>query len=94
MDAVTDAIRNAVGMPELEMADYSVRSITKGQDALGEATIRVRLGDEEAVGQDADLDVIEASAQAYLNAVNSLLMRERAREQGGDDEDRPDPHVL
>ncbi len=93
VDAVTDAIRRAVEMEELEMADYSVRGITRGQDALGEATIRVRLGDEEAVGQDASLDVIEASAQAYLNAVNSLLLREMSRDQGVD-EDAPDPHVL
>ena len=93
VDAITDAIRNAVGMPDLEMADYSVRSITKGQDALGEATIRVRMGAEEAVGQDADLDVIQASAQAYLNAVNSLLLRQRAREQG-EVADGPDKHVL
>ncbi|MGI5816991.1 MAG: 2-isopropylmalate synthase [Armatimonadota bacterium] len=93
VDAVTDAIRNAVGMPDLEMADYSVRSITRGQDALGEATIRVRMGDEEAVGQDASLDVIEASAQAYLNAVNALLLRERAREHG-EAAEGPDPHVL
>ena len=77
VDAIADAISKAVALPELEMVDFSVRSITKGQDALGEATIRVRLGAEEVVGQHADLDVIEASAQAYLNAVNSLLCRRR-----------------
>ncbi len=94
VDAVTDAVRKAVGLPELEMADYSVRGITRGQDALGEATIRVRLGEEEAVGQDASLDVIEASAQAYLNAVNSLLLRQRTQDQGEAAEDGPDTHVL
>ncbi|MEA3400116.1 MAG: 2-isopropylmalate synthase [Armatimonadota bacterium] len=94
VDAVYDAIGKIVQMDGLETADYAVRGITRGQDALGEATVRVRWHDEEAVGQAASLDVIEASAQAFLDAVNSLLLRRQAREdQGGGDEDRPDSHV-
>ncbi len=93
VDAVYNAILDIVEM-ELEVADYAVRSITQGRDALGEATVRVRRQDEEAMGQAASLDVIEASTQAFLSAINALLLRDQARHQGEADEDLPDRHVL
>ncbi len=92
VDAVYDAIGSIVQMEGLEVADYDVRGITRGRDALGEATVRVRWQGDEALGQAASLDVIEASAQAYLNAINSLLLRDEARRQAGEEE-RPDRQV-
>ena len=41
-------------------------------------------GDDEATGKAASVDVLEASALAYLAAINTLLMRAQAREQQGD----------
>ncbi|MDD5546776.1 MAG: 2-isopropylmalate synthase [Candidatus Omnitrophica bacterium] len=62
-----------------EMMDYSIQAVTKGKDALGEVTVRVRSKDKEAIGKSASTDVIEASAKAYLNAVNKLLHKENKR---------------
>lgn len=92
VDAVYNAVLAIVDL-ELEVADYSVRSITQGRDALGEATVRVRWNDDEAIGQAASLDVIEASAGAFVSAINSLLLRDQARRQRAG-EDVPDRHVL
>ena len=92
VDAVYNAITEIVDL-DLEVADYGVRSITQGRDALGEATVRVHWNDDEALGQAASLDVIQASAQAFVSAINSLLLRDQARREGGD-EDLPDGHVL
>ncbi len=92
VDAVYNAITEIVDL-ELEVADYSVRSITQGRDALGEATVRVHWDGNEAAGQAASLDVIQASAQAFVSAINSLLLRDQAR-RTSEGEDVTDGHVL
>ena len=56
------------------LLDYSLRAVSQGKDALGEVTVKVDFGDGKAVtGKGASTDVIEASARAYLNAVNRFL---------------------
>ncbi len=76
VDAVFAAIQKMTGV-ELTLDDYSVRSVSIGADALGEATVRVHRNGEEAIGRAASTDVVEASARAYLNALNRLLIKER-----------------
>jgi len=57
-----------------KLMDYSLRAVSQGKDALGEVTVKVDVGDGEIVtGKGASTDVIEASARAYLNAVNRFL---------------------
>src|ERR1051325_58330 len=57
-----------------KLMDYSLRSVSQGKDALGEVTVKVDFGDKELVtGKGASTDVVEASARAYLNAVNRFL---------------------
>ena len=54
--------------------DYNIRSVSEGKDALGEVTIKADFGDGTLVtGKGTSTDVIEASARAYLNAVNRHL---------------------
>jgi 2-isopropylmalate synthase len=56
------------------LMDYSLRAVSQGKDALGEVTVKVDFGDEQLVtGKGASTDVIEASARAYLNAVNRFM---------------------
>jgi 2-isopropylmalate synthase len=56
------------------LMDYSLRAVSQGKDALGEVTLKVDFGDGELVtGKGASTDIIEASARAYLNAVNRFL---------------------
>jgi len=75
VDAAYQAIERITGV-SLELVDYSLRSISMGKDAVGEATVKVRRNGQEAIGKAASTDVIQASAQAYLNAVNRLLLKE------------------
>lgn len=76
VDALYMAIDRITGM-NLTLQDYSVRSITRGGDAVGEATVHVRRDDgEESAGRAADTDVVQASAMAYVNAVNRLIVRD------------------
>jgi len=75
VDAAYQAIERITGV-SLELEDYSLRSISIGKDAVGEATVKVRRNGEEVIGKAASTDIIEASARAYLNAVNRLLVKE------------------
>jgi 2-isopropylmalate synthase len=53
------------------LAQYTVEAVTQGRDSLGEVTLKVDFGNGELVtGKGASTDVIEASARAYINAVN------------------------
>jgi len=57
-----------------KLMDYSLRAVSQGKDALGEVTVKVDFGAGKIVtGKGASTDVIEASARAYLNAVNRSL---------------------
>ena len=56
---------------------YSVNAASEGKDALGEVTVHVDFGQPKPiVGKGASTDVIEASARAYLNAVNRSIRME------------------
>jgi 2-isopropylmalate synthase len=79
VDAATRAIERITGV-KLTLDDYQLRGITKGRDAMGEATVRVHRNGEEAVGKAASTDIVEASAKAYLNAVNKIVVKERGKE--------------
>jgi 2-isopropylmalate synthase len=72
VDAVFKAIDRLVGAP-IQLVDYSLKSISQGSEALGDATVKVRSGDSGLViGRGISTDVIEASAKAYVNARSKI----------------------
>jgi len=77
VDAAMKAIDRITGKSG-HLAVYLVEAVTEGQDALGEVTLKVDFGDGVLItGKGASTDVIEASARAYVNAINrSLLMQQ------------------
>jgi 2-isopropylmalate synthase len=72
VDAVYRTIDKIVPV-EHELVDYVVSAVTGGTDALAEVTVRLGRGEQVFTGRSASLDVIEASARAYLQALNKLL---------------------
>ncbi len=72
VDAVYRAINRIVGVPN-ELTEFSVNSVTEGIDAVGEVSIRIEQDGRPYIGRGADTDIIVASAQAYMNALNRLL---------------------
>lgn len=63
---------------------YSVNNITSGTDSQGEVTVRLEKGGRIVNGHGADTDIVIASAKAYLNALDKLVMSvERAHPQAG-----------
>jgi 2-isopropylmalate synthase len=72
VDAAYEAIRQAMDLrPKLE--EYSIRAITAGAEALGEAMVRIRENGRTFVGRGVSTDIIEASAKAYVDAVNHMV---------------------
>src|SRR5262249_44823204 len=80
IDAAIDAIGHATGV-EGTVLDFKVASVTGGGDALGSVVIQIESDGRKVSGRGVATDVVEASARAYLGAVNRIV---RLRE-------RPDP---
>ncbi|NOQ96884.1 MAG: 2-isopropylmalate synthase, partial [Calditrichae bacterium] len=53
-----------------------VRSVTSGRQAMGEASVRIRHEDMSANGRGLSTDIIEASARAYIQAINIMKAQE------------------
>ena len=58
-----------------ELLDYSIQSVTHGKDALGEVTVKVRIKGKNYIGHGSSTDILEASARAYLNAINKMIFQ-------------------
>jgi 2-isopropylmalate synthase len=83
IDAAIAAISRATGVTG-SVLDFKVSSVTSGRDALGDVVIQLESGGTKASGRGVATDVVEASARAYLNAVNKIV---RLRE-------HPDPRAV
>ncbi|WP_280990929.1 2-isopropylmalate synthase [Kyrpidia tusciae] len=71
VDAIYQAIDRVTG-GATELVSYQIQSVTGGRDALGEVRVQVRQGEAVVSGRGVSTDVLEASAKAYLDAVNRL----------------------
>jgi 2-isopropylmalate synthase len=81
VDAIFTAIKEAVGQwPHLVL--YAVDGVTGGTDAQASAHVRLELNGRIVSGNAAEPDTLVASARAYLNAYNRLLIERGAAAQG------------
>jgi len=72
VDAVLNAIDAITGLKG-RLQDYQLRAVTSGKDAIGEVSVRVDFDGTVVPGKGSSTDVIEASARAYVNALNRLV---------------------
>ena len=78
VDALFAAIR-AIVPHEAKLQLYQVHAVTGGTDAQAQVTVRLEENGKTVNGQGADYDTLVASARAYVNALNKLLVkRERS----------------
>jgi len=83
VDAAFKAIDSVLEC-QCQLLLYSVNNITTGTDSQGEVTVRLERGGRIVNGHGADTDIVIASAKAYLNALDKLVMSvERAHPQAG-----------
>jgi 2-isopropylmalate synthase len=72
VDAMFTAINRIVGV-KFVLTDYNLRAVTEGNDAQGEALIKIRRDEDMFNGRGISTDVLEATASAYVNAINHML---------------------
>ena len=71
VDAAYKAIDKIVAV-SCKLSDYSLRAISSGKDAQGEVTVKVVYKNVTFTGRGTSTDIIEASAKAYLQAINKI----------------------
>jgi 2-isopropylmalate synthase len=73
VDAVINSIDRICGVHG-KVQDYRLRAVSHGRDALGEVSLQVKFDSlsKSIGGKGLSTDIIEASANAYLDAVNRL----------------------
>ena len=79
IDAVMGAIGRAAGI-EPRLVAFNVSSVTGGSDALGDVVVQLDVDGRRVTGRGVATDVVEASARAYLAAINRALQMQA----GGD----------
>ncbi|OMD06688.1 alpha-isopropylmalate synthase regulatory domain-containing protein, partial [Paenibacillus odorifer] len=76
VDAIYNAIDKATN-EEVTLGDYSIKSVSRGKDAQGEVHVVLSQGEVAAQGRGLSTDILEASARAYIDALNKLLEKRK-----------------
>jgi 2-isopropylmalate synthase len=69
VDAIFNAIDRALGITT-KLLEYVVQAVTPGKQAIGEVSVSLEIDGRKFVGRGASTDILEASARAYVNALN------------------------
>lgn len=72
VDATFKAIDKITRLP-VALKSYSLNAVTGGKDAVGEVTVQVEYEGRHFIGRGISTDILEASARAYINAINKLV---------------------
>lgn len=86
VDATFNAIERAIGV-RVKLDEYLIKAATGGKDALGEVTVKISKDNMRSAGYGVSTDVVEASAKAYINAINNMEPR-------SEEPIREEPQVL
>ncbi len=81
-DGPVDSIYNAIDRLTHfrgRLEDYGIQSVTSGKDALGEVAVKLSANGRVEHGRSAATDILEASARAYLAAINRHLHARKER---------------
>ena len=73
INAAYNAINKIVGNLNIVLENYDIHSVSDGNDALGEVTVRLKIGERSITGRGLSTNIIESSILAYINGINKLL---------------------
>lgn len=76
IDAAFLAVEKVIGST-YELDDFRISSVTRGQEAMGEALVRLRSQGKVYSGSGVSTDIIGASLRAYVNALNKIVFEEQ-----------------
>ena len=73
IDALYTAIKNIVNV-DIELLEYRITSTSKGKEALGRVNLQLKHNGKIYPAKAVDTDIIRASAMAFLNGVNDIII--------------------
>jgi 2-isopropylmalate synthase len=76
VDAIFKAIKK-IYPHNVNLQLYQVQAVTEGTDAQATVSVRIEENGKISVGQAADTDTLVASAKAYINALNKLIIKRK-----------------
>ncbi|MGE7600998.1 2-isopropylmalate synthase [Peribacillus sp. NPDC097675] len=79
VEALYNTLERCLGS-EVNLQDYRIQSVGAGMDALAQVFVKINYNGVETSGRGLDQDVLEASAKAYLNAVNRVVIMKELEE--------------
>lgn len=77
VDAIYNAI-DKVTQENVELEEYSIKSVSQGKDAQGEVHVVLKQDEVSAQGRGLSTDILEASARAYIDALNRLIEKRKS----------------
>ena len=83
VDATFNAVK-ALFQHSARLQVYQVNAVTEGTDAQATVSVRMEEDGKIATGTSADTDTVVASAKAYINALNRLIVRREKSAPGED----------
>lgn len=79
VEALYNTLERCLGS-QVSLQDYRIQSVGAGMDALAQVFVKIDYNGVETSGRGLDQDVLEASAKAYLNAVNRVVIMKELEE--------------
>jgi len=73
IDAVCNAVAKAVNA-DARLMSFQVAAVTPGTDAIGDVIVQVDVGGRRVTARGVSTDVVEASARAFLHAINKVIL--------------------
>ena len=77
IDAAFHAIDHIHGR-HVELEDFHIEAVTEGREAMGDALVKIRYSGKLYSGRGLSTDIIGASIQAYINAINKMVCEEES----------------
>ena len=97
IDAIFSALKNVIPN-KINLLVYQVNALTKGTDAMADVSVRIEEQSITVLGQGSDLDTLVASAKAYVNAINKLIIKrdklKEAKNKIFGSNEKVDKHVI
>ena len=72
VDAAFKAVDRITGL-DITLESFSLNAVTDGEDAIGEAVVKLRRGNDLYTGCGLSTDVIESAIRAYINGINKIV---------------------
>ncbi|SOC37234.1 2-isopropylmalate synthase [Ureibacillus acetophenoni] len=79
VEAIFNTLEQLVNS-KVNILDFQVKSVSKGRDALADAVVNVRINGAVTTGRDSSQDVLDATANAFIDAINRNIIHENIRQ--------------